>query len=225
METIPIVVEYHTVRGGVVFHAPSADPLDVESTVTGAVVSKDRAIVGGGHDSDDVACNEHNAEAERGEEVEESELISLDETRQAQQRPQRRCRVVDDIDDNELLPEHGALKGEPPRPLPPTPREGQRNSEQQQEKTYVAVHQRDVPVRLGLDNAFPGRPAVSTVSLRSSAQGSGLVQGMESSGPLLQTVLTRRDMPGVGMQSSELEEALLPGEELYGAPVEVRRIW
>lgn len=224
METIPVVVTYNTVRGGVVFHAPAWAPAEGNSAVAAAAtaVTRDKETGGGGDDSYDAACNDHNVETEQGSE-EESKLFLSDETQQRQnQRPQqRRCRVVSD---GEMLPVHGAARKEPRSPMLTT-REGQRQSEQEQrsQEAHVAVHERSVAVRLGLDNAFPGRPAVSTVSLRSSAQGGGFVQGMESSGPLVQTVLTRRDLPGVDAWSSEVGEALLPGEGLHGAPVEVRR--
>ncbi|CAN0111707.1 unnamed protein product, partial [Laminaria digitata] len=50
-----------------------------------------------------------------------------------------------------------------------------------------------------IDNAFPGRVSIATVSLRSTAPSESRVEGMESSGPLVRATLTRRDVPGVSV--------------------------
>lgn len=54
-----------------------------------------------------------------------------------------------------------------------------------------------------LENAFPGKPAVSPVSLRSTATWQGRVEGMDSSGALVRATLTRRDLPGVAKEATE----------------------
>lgn len=57
-----------------------------------------------------------------------------------------------------------------------------------------------------LGKAFPGNVAVSPVSLRSTVSRAGRVESMESDGPLVRTVLTNRDLPGVST-SPRLEGA------------------
>lgn len=128
VETVPILVTYDAVSGGIFFHAPplensAGSPLREEETETASLQSQQ---------FDTEKNNQHAAELDTGETENAAEL-----------------------DEGEI---------------------------------EVAVH---------LENAFPGRVAASGVSLRSTASWEGRVEGMESSGPLVQATLARRDVPGV----------------------------
>lgn len=66
-------------------------------------------------------------------------------------------------------------------------------------------HEEQQKVTVHLENAFPGRLAVSGVSLRSSASWEARLEGMASNGPFVRATLTRRDVPASGSGGGRAE--------------------
>ncbi|CAM9190743.1 unnamed protein product, partial [Sphacelaria rigidula] len=176
METIPVVVTYNTVQGGVIFHVPPRASPDNDRVASGgeAKVNVMRSKLGSREEavycSDDGEDDGHGDDDEYPEELLEGQEPSSKE----------------------------AMSGE--------------TSDGEQE-------QQGVGVRLRLENAFPGRSVVATVSLRTNSQRGGTVHGIVSSGPLVRTELMRRDLPGIGY---DLVKDI--GDGQHGAPVEVGRV-
>lgn len=245
METIPVVVTYNTVQGGVIFHVPPRASPDNDRVASGgeAKVNVMRSSRGAGnsrcramgfHDDDgeddwDDGGYEGDLDVEVGREDAEGYEFGIDDDDEEYESEHflsdyhhieklgSREEAVYCSDDGED-DGHGDDDEYPEELL-----EGQEPSSKEAmsgETSDGEQEQQGVGVRLRLENAFPGRSVVATVSLRTNSQRGGTVHGIVSSGPLVRTELMRRDLPGIGY---DLVKDI--GDGQHGAPVEVRAVY